>query len=91
MSHPFRELPLPEAVEEIRKRLYGDFNIATGLQEMADRLGVSQRTVQSWRGGQTGVDHRHVRPLQALARAANVAITPDSMVRGTGSRTRRKK
>lgn len=88
MSHKFAELPLPQAVEEIRKRIYGDFNITTGLQEIAGRLGVGLRTVQDWRSGATGVDARHVRPLQALAREANVAIEPASMVRGAGSRKR---
>lgn len=91
MSHKFAELPLPEAIEEIRRRIYGDFNVTTGLQEIADRLGVGLRTVQSWRTGETSVDYKYINPLKALAKSVNVAIEPASMVRGTGSRKRGKK
>ena len=90
-NYPFREVPLPEAVTLIRERLYGHFKIQAGQQEMADRLGVSLRTIAAWQAGETGVGHRHIRPLQALAQEANVAITPDSMVHGSGSRKRGKK
>lgn len=86
-----RELPLPEAIKEIRKRLYGDFNVTTGLQEIADRLGVSLRTVQGWQGGETGMNPRYIPLLQALAGGAGIRITPESMIRGSGSRKRGKK
>lgn len=91
MSHKFAELPLPQAVEEIRKRIYGDFNITTGLQEIADRLGVGLRTVQSWRSEETTVDYKYINPLKALAKSVNVAITPESMIRSSASRKRRKR
>lgn len=91
MSHQFRELPLTEAVEETRKRLYGDLTITAGLEKMAQRAGVSMRTMRDWRNGRTGVGWQHVKALQALVRDASIAIEPASMVRGTGTRKRGRK
>jgi len=91
MSHPFRQLDLPEAIKVIQERLWPDLRSADSIQAIADEMGVDRRTVYAWRSGETGVRHSHVKGLQALARRANIAITAESMIWGSGTRSRKKK
>ena len=90
MSHPYRQLPLPEAIREIQQRLWPELRSADSLQAIADEMGVDRRTVYAWRSGETGVRHTHVNGLKTLARRANIAITAESMIWGSGTRSRRK-
>lgn len=71
----FVKLPLAEALPVIGQRL------GMSEQDIADELGVQLRAVQRWRTGRHVPLYRTIRPLQALARRANVEIDPGSMVR----------
>lgn len=92
MSHPFLELPLPEAIKEIKKRLYPDLKDEEALQKIADEAGVKLRSAYDWQMGNKGTDFKHARKLREIARRANLGITTDSMLRrGWGSAPRRQK
>ncbi len=92
VSHPFQEMDLPDAVREIARRLYPDLKNKAALQKVADEMGVALRTVYAWQSGEDGMNFAHARKMRALAKTANVSITPDSMLRrGGGSAERRKK
>ena len=92
MSHPFRELPLPKAIETMRERLYPGLPDMEAMQKRADEMGVSLRTVYSWQSGEKGMNFPHARKLREIARRANIAITAESMLRrGSGSAPRRKR
>lgn len=72
---PHAQVPLKTAMEMIKHRL--------GMtdQDIAGELGVGVPAVRSWRTGRHVPLYRTIRPLQALAKRANVEISPESMVR----------
>lgn len=75
MSFPFARVPLKAAMEMIRHRLQ------MTDQDIAAELGVGVPAVRSWRTGKHVPLYRTIGPLQAIAKRANVEISPESMVR----------
>lgn len=73
-AFPFGSLPLTEAIPEIRRRL------AMTDADIAAELGVHVRTVRWWASGQHVPVRKMIRPLQAIARRANVEIIPESTI-----------
>lgn len=71
----FVTLPLPAAIKVIEQRL------ALADEDIAGELGVGIAAVRSWRTGRHRPLYRSIRPLQAIARRANVGIDPSSMAR----------
>ena len=68
-------VPLKAAMEMIKQRL------GMNDQDIASELGVGVATVRRWRRAGNVPLYRHIKPLQALAKRANIEIRPDSMVR----------
>ena len=73
-AFPFGSLPLTEAIPEIRRRL------AMTDADIAAELGVHVRTVRWWASGRHVPVRKMIRPLQAIARRANVEIIPESTI-----------
>ena len=73
--NPFMQLPLAEALQAVQDRL------GMSEQDIAGTLGVGVRAVRQWKTGRHVPAYKTIRPLQALARRANVEIDPGSMVR----------
>lgn len=85
-----QELPLPRAVEAIQLRLWPELSNTKSIEAIAAEVGVSASVVRAWRAGRTGVNLRNIPRLRALAERAEIAITPESMVQGSGTKHRRK-
>lgn len=75
MSLPFVKLPLGKAIEAIETRL------GVTDHDIAAELGVGVRAVRQWKTGRHVPAYKTIRPLQAIAKRANVEISPDSMAR----------
>jgi len=74
-SFPFMKLSLGTAIGVIGHRL--------GMtdQDIASELNVKVSTVRRWKGGGHVPLYRTIKPLQAIAKRANIEITPESMMR----------
>jgi len=71
----FMKLPLDLAIEVI------EFRLEMTDKDIAEELGVGFRAVRQWKTGKHVPLYRTIRPLQAIARRANVEIAPESMTR----------
>jgi len=72
---PFMKLSLGTAIRVTEGRL------KMTDQDVADELGVKEGTVRHWKTGNHVPLYRLIKPLQALAKRANVEISPESMMR----------
>lgn len=89
MSHPFRALPLPEAVRVIQERLWPDLERSRQVAAMAREMDVSTRVVYCWLSGKTGMTYKNTGKLRPLARRANVSVTAESLVIRSHRRTKK--